>query len=70
MKTLGVPLMTEKKDIKQTAVRVERTILRKAKFYLDEENKTLQELLESCLVGYVHQRDQEREHAAPQPRRS
>lgn len=56
--------MAEKKDIKQTAVRVERAVLRKAKFYLDEENKSLQEFLESCLVGYVQQRDQERERDA------
>jgi len=43
---------------RQTSVRVDATILRKARFYLDEENKSIQEFLSEQLERYVEEREQ------------
>jgi predicted HicB family RNase H-like nuclease len=50
--------VAEKKDTKQTTVRVKPELMRKARFYLDEENKSVQEFLADCLATYVHRREQ------------
>jgi hypothetical protein len=55
--------MAEKKDLRQTAVRVAPEILRLAKYHLDKEGSNLQEFLSEQLERYVEQRTQE------QPRR-
>lgn len=49
--------LAAQKETKQTTVRVVPELLRKARFYLDEENRSVQEFLAECLTAYVQERD-------------
>lgn len=53
--------MAEKKDLRQTAVRVAPEVLRLAKYHLDKEGSNLQEFLSQQLLRYVAQREQTKE---------
>lgn len=44
--------------LRATTVRVRPELLRKARFYLDEENKSIQEFLAEQLEQYVQHREQ------------
>lgn len=57
--TSEVISLEDKKDLRQTTVRVAPELLRKARFYLDEERKSVQEFLAEQLEQYVHRREQE-----------
>lgn len=52
----------EQKRMKQTTLRVDAALLRKARFYLDCENKSVVEFLVEQLEDYV-QEHEERERA-------
>lgn len=57
--TSEVISLANKKLLRQTTVRVEPELLRKARFYLDEDGKSVQEFLAEQLATYVRQREQE-----------
>jgi hypothetical protein len=56
--TSEVISLAEKKPVRQTTVRVEADLLRKARFYLDEDGKNVQEFLVEQLARYVCEREQ------------
>lgn len=49
-------VMTEK-TFRQTTIRVDPELLRKARFYLDEHDKSINEFLVEQLEKYVESRD-------------
>ena len=53
----GVLSLTEKKRIRQTTFRAEADLLRKARFYLNEEGKSVAQFLNEELETYVRQRE-------------
>jgi hypothetical protein len=56
--TSGVISLAEKKPLRQTTLRVEADLLRKARFYLDEDGKSVTEFLIEQLEQYVQRREQ------------
>lgn len=62
--TAGVITLADKKPPRQTTLRVDPELLRKARFYLDEDGKSINEFVVEQLTHYVQQR--ERERASPQ----
>lgn len=61
--TSEVISLAEKK-LRQTTLRVDPELLRKARFFLDEEEKSVSEFLIQQLEQYV----QQREHQVPRPK--
>lgn len=57
--TSGVITLADQKP-RQTTVRVDPDLLRKARFYLDEEDKSVQQFLVEQLEQYVQSREQSR----------
>jgi len=55
--TAGVISLAEKKIQRQTTLRIDPELLRKARFYLDEENKSINEFVTDQLAAYVAQRE-------------
>lgn len=55
--TSEVLALSEKNPIRQTTLRVEAELLRKARFYLDEDGKSVQEFLAEQLAAYVRKRE-------------
>jgi len=45
-------------SLRQTTIRVDAALLRKARFLLDEEGKSINEFLVEQLAAYVQQREQ------------
>jgi hypothetical protein len=56
--TSEVISLADKKPLRQTTVRAEPELLRKARFYLDEDGKSINEFLVEQLTTYVRQREQ------------
>lgn len=56
MTSQGV-LILDTDKLRQTTVRVPPDLLRKARFYLDEEGKSIQEFLADQLAEYVRKRE-------------
>ena len=50
--------LAEKPDLRHTTIRVEKILLRKARFYLDEEGKNVGQFLVEQLERYVESREQ------------
>lgn len=57
--TSGVIALADQKP-RQTTLRADPELLRKARFYLDEEHKSINEFLVEQLEVYVRQRDEQR----------
>ena len=50
--------LADQKHIRQTTLRADAELLRKARFYLDEEGKSVAQFLVEQLERYVQQREE------------
>lgn len=57
--TSEVISLADKKTLRQTTLRIEPELLRKARFYLDEEEKSINEFVVEQLKNYVAMREHE-----------
>ncbi len=56
--TSEVISLTDKKNLRVTTLRADPDLLRKARYFLDEENKSINEFLVEQLTIYVRHREQ------------
>lgn len=57
--TSEVISLADKQSLRQTTLRVPPELLRKARFFLDEDGKSINEYLTEQLEAYVRRREQE-----------